>query len=150
MFIFPEMEIECPSCKEQILIPDDELTEVFECPFCLQTIELEQQKEDEVLPPKIDSKEKPKASHEPPPASAPLPSAESIMNDFRGPLLMPCPACGKSVSKKADICAGCGHPIYSGFLGTAGTRRALNIIFLAAIIFLLFGCLFSPNFVSRL
>ena len=142
--------MECPSCKEQILIPDYEVTFVFECPFCLQTIELEQQKEDEFLPPKIHSKEKPKANPEPPPDSAPQPSAESIMNDFRGPLLMPCPACGKSVSKKADICADCGHPIYSGVLGTAGTRRALNIIFLAAILFFLFGCLFSQIFVSNL
>lgn len=143
MFSFPEMEIECPSCKEQILIPDDEVTGVFECPFCLQTIELEQHKEDEVLPPKIDSKEKPKASPEPPLASAPLPSAESIMNDFRGPLLMPCPACGKSVSKKADICVGCGHPIYNGSLGTAGTRRAWNIIFLFFLLAGLFSCLLS-------
>ena len=91
----------------------------------------------------VDSKEKPKASPEPPPASAPLPSAESIMNDFRGPLLMPCPACGKSVSKKADICVGCGHPIYNGSLGTAGTRRAWNIIFLFFLLAGLFSCLLS-------
>ena len=51
MFSFSEMEIECPSCKEQILIPDDEVSDVFECPFCLQTIEFVQEEEEEVVLP---------------------------------------------------------------------------------------------------
>ena len=37
------MEIQCPSCKEEILIADEDLKEQLECPFCQQvfTIELE-------------------------------------------------------------------------------------------------------------
>jgi hypothetical protein len=46
--------------------------------------------------------------------------------------MITCPECGKPVSGEADNCPHCGIPIKRGFLGKAGTERALNL-----------GCLFA-------
>jgi DNA-directed RNA polymerase subunit M/transcription elongation factor TFIIS len=130
------MEINCPHCNEDVLISDDEVSTIFECPFCLQQIQLEQ--EEETLPPKLEPEEEK------------VPQVDES-NQFKtplNPLLCLCPACGKSVSKKADICVNCGHPIYNGLLGKAGASRIINIIFLAFLALMLFGCLFSPALMS--
>ena len=129
------MEIDCPHCNEGILIPDDEVSSTFECPFCNQNIELEQE-EEETLPPKDKTKEK---------KQPPLDSSNSFRTPLN-PFLCDCPACGRSVSKKADICPSCGHPIYRGLLGTAGTSRTINIIGLVFLILIFTSCLFSGAF----
>jgi hypothetical protein len=41
--------------------------------------------------------------------------------------LIECPECKHQISKKADTCPSCGHPIRRGFLGRAGTERFLNV-----------------------
>ena len=127
------MEINCPSCNEAVLIADEDMAKTFECPFCHQPIEF-----DEPEPPPI---EKP-----PPPIEKPPPLSDEARRMLTSNLLILCPACSKAVSKQADICLNCGHPIYHGVLGKAGASRAINITVLALLVTCVFFCLIANNF----
>jgi len=48
-----------------------------------------------------------------------------------------CPECDAIVSRQADVCPRCGHPLKRGFLGAAGTERALNITCLVVVLVLI-------------
>ena len=100
------MEINCPSCNEAVLIADEDMTTTIECPFCQQPIE-------------FDEPEPPPVKDVPPPVELPPPVSDEARRVLTSKLLTLCPACGKAVSKQADICLDCGHPIYRGALGKA-------------------------------
>ncbi len=61
-------------------------------------------------------------------------------------LLVQCPACFEAVSKQADICPSCGHPIYRGVLGKAGASRIINVTFLVLLVVCVFFCLITNPF----
>ncbi len=39
---------------------------------------------------------------------------------LRQPRMVPCPDCGRMVSRKARACPGCGGPVHLGVVGTTG------------------------------
>ena len=62
-------------------------------------------------------------------------------------LLIQCPACFEAVSKQADICPSCGHPIYRGVLGKAGASRIINVTVLVLLVACVFFCLIANPFI---
>ncbi len=128
------MEINCPSCNEAVLITDEDMAKTFECPFCQQPIEF-----DEPEPPPI---EKP-----PPPIEKTPPLSDEARRMLTSNLLILCPACSKAVSKQADICLNCGHPIYRGALGKAGASRIINVTVLVLLVACVFFCLIANPFI---
>ena len=127
------MEINCPSCNEAVLITDEDMAKTFECPFCQQPIE-------------FDEPEPPPVKDVPPPVELPPPVSDEARRMLTSKLLIQCPACGKAVSKQADICLDCGHPIYRGVLGKAGASRVVNITVLALLVTCVFFCLIANPF----
>ena len=129
------MEINCPSCNEAILIADEDMySPSLECPFCQQSIKLESETSSTHHPPS------PQKNEPPPPVS------DEAKRLLISKLLIQCPACGKAVSKQADICLSCGHPIYSGVLGKAGASRIINITVLVLLVICVFFCLITNPF----
>ena len=134
------MEINCPSCNEAILIADEDMySPSLECPFCQQSIKLESETSSTHYPP---SPQK----NEPPPIETPPPVSDEAKRLLISKLLIQCFACGKAVSKQADICPSCGHPIYSGVLGKAGASRIINVTFLVLLVVCVFFCLITNPF----
>ena len=127
------MEINCPSCNEAVLITDEDMAKTFECPFCQQPIE-------------FDEPEPPPVKDVPPPVELPPPVSDEARRVLTSKLLTLCPACGKAVSKQADICLDCGHPIYRGALGKAGPARAVNIVVFTLLFICVFFCLIVNPF----
>jgi hypothetical protein len=68
----------------------------------------------------------------------PLPPSSAAANSLPAGLL-PCPSCRSNVSRQAEICPQCGHPLKRGFMGKPGTERALNLgcLFLIVVFFML-------------
>ena len=56
---FSEMELKCPSCKEDILISDEDASSIIECPFCQQRISISEPEPKQ--PPVINQKQEPSA-----------------------------------------------------------------------------------------
>ena len=121
------MEVNCPSCNEAVLIADEDMAKTFECPFCQQSLEFD----------------KP----EPPPIEEPPPVSDEARRMLTSKLLIQCPACSKAVSKQADICLNCGHPIYRGALGKAGASRIINVTILVLLVACVFFCLIANPFI---
>lgn len=59
--------------------------------------------------------------------------------------LIQCPACTKPLSKMAEICPSCGHPVKRGFLGRSGKERAVNVGCLLILIIVLAILLSGPK-----
>ena len=140
------MEINCPSCNEAVLITDEDMAKTFECPFCQQPIEF-----DEPEPPPVKDAplpvEKLTWPFKPPPVEKPPPAvSDEARRMLTSKLLIQCPACGKAVSKQADICLDCGHPIYRGALGKAGASRIINVTVLVLLVACVFFCLITNPF----
>ncbi len=133
------MEINCPSCNEAVLIADEDMAKTFECPFCQQSLEIDKPEPEPV-------KDAPPPVEKPPPVKMPPPVSDEAKRVLTSNLLILCPACSKAVSKQADICLNCGHPIYHGVLGKAGASRAINITVLALLVTCVFFCLIANNF----
>ena len=133
------MEINCPSCNEAVLITDEDMAKTFECPFCQQSLEIDKPEPEPV-------KDAPPPVEKPPPVKMPPPVSDEAKRVLTSNLLIQCPACSKAVSKQADICLNCGHPIYHGVLGKAGASRAINITVLALLVTCVFFCLIANNF----
>lgn len=106
-----EIHFCCPKCNQPIDAPAQLASQLINCPTCREEIE-------------VPIRSVPK---KPPP---PLPPSN--------PNLQFCPSCNAEVSRKANTCPQCGHPIMRGFLGKAGTERSLNI---GCLILLLLGLL---------
>ena len=148
------MEINCPSCNEAVLIADEDMAKTFECPFCQQSLEFDKPEPPPIEEPPPPIEEPPPPIEEPPPPVSD--EARRMLFDFiqnlfgsgetTSKLLIQCPACSKAVSKQADICLNCGHPIYHGVLGKAGASRAINITVLALLVTCVFFCLIANNF----
>ena len=137
------MEINCPSCNEAVLIADEDMTTTIECPFCQQPIEFDEPEPPPVkdVPPLV---EKPPWPFKDEPESA---LSEETKRALTSDLIIQCPACGKAVSKQADICPSCGHPIYAGVLGKAGASRIINITLLVLLVACVFFCLIANPFI---
>ncbi len=133
------MEVNCPSCNEAVLIADEDMAKTFECPFCQQSLEIDKPEPEPV-------KDAPPPVEKPPPVKMPPPVSDEAKRVLTSNLLILCPACSKAVSKQADICLNCGHPIYHGVLGKAGASRAINITVLALLVTCVFFCLIANNF----
>ena len=127
------MEINCPSCNEAVLITDEDMAATVECPFCQQPIEF-----DEPEPTPIEEP--------PPPIEKTPPLSDEARRMLTSKLLIQCPACSKAVSKQADICPSCGHPIYRGVLGKAGASRIINVTVLVLLVACVFFCLITNPF----
>jgi uncharacterized paraquat-inducible protein A len=112
----PDIHFECPKCTQSLDAPEELASQLIECPTCKETIEVPL-----------------RSRAAKPPASAPLPSlpipqlSQPLRQEFINPNLETCPACRAQVSREADVCPHCGHPIKRGFLGRAGTERVLNV-----------------------
>ena len=129
------MEINCPSCNEAVLIADEDMAKTFECPFCQQSLE-------------IDKPEPEPVKDAPPPVEKPPPAvSDEAKRVLTSNLLILCPACSKAVSKQADICLNCGHPIYRGALGKAGASRIINVTVLVLLVACVFFCLIANPFI---
>ena len=139
------MEINCPSCNEAVLITDEDMAKTFECPFCQQPIEFDEPEPPPVkdAPPPVEKLTWP---FKPPPVELPPPVSDEARRVLTSKLLTLCPACGKAVSKQADICLDCGHPIYRGVLGKAGPARAVNIVVFTLLFICVFFCLIVNPF----
>ena len=161
------MEINCPSCNEAVLIADEDMAKTFECPFCQQSLEFDKPEPPPIEEPPPPIEEPPPPIEEPPPPieeppppiekTPPIeeppppiektpPVSDEAKRVLTSNLLILCPACSKAVSKQADICLNCGHPIYHGVLGKAGASRAINITVLALLVTCVFFCLIANNF----
>ncbi len=142
------MEINCPSCNEAVLIADEDMTATVECPFCQQRFELESETSSTHHPPSPQKNEPPPIETPPPPVEKTLPPlSDEARQMLTSKLLIQCPACGKAVSKQADICLSCGHPIYSGALGKAGASRIINVTILVLLVACVFFCLIANPFI---
>ena len=65
---------------------------------------------------------------QPPPIPAQVPQAPPVPVVQHAPgSAISCPSCRRPVSREADVCPACGHPIKNGFLGKAGASRVLNV-----------------------
>ncbi len=148
------MEINCPSCNEAVLIADEDMAKTFECPFCQQSLEFDKPEPPPIEEPPPPIEEPPPPIEEPPPPieepPPPIEKTPPVSDEAKrvltSNLLILCPACSKAVSKQADICLNCGHPIYHGVLGKAGASRAINITVLALLVTCVFFCLIANNF----
>ena len=133
------MEINCPSCNEAVLIADEDMAKTFECPFCQQSMEIDKPEPEPV-------KDAPPPVEKPPPVKMPPPVSDEAKRVLTSNLLILCPACSKAVSKQADICLNCGHPIYRGALGKAGASRIINVTVLVLLVACVFFCLITNPF----
>tara|TARA_B100002003_G_C13717966_1_gene359704 strand:- start:73 stop:483 length:411 start_codon:yes stop_codon:yes gene_type:complete len=134
------MEINCPSCNEAVLIADEDMAKTFECPFCQQSLEIDKPEPEPV-------KDAPPPVEKPPPVKMPPPVSDEAKRVLTSNLLILCPACSKAVSKQADICLNCGHPIYRGALGKAGASRIINVTILVLLVACVFFCLIANPFI---
>ncbi len=134
------MEINCPSCNEAVLIADEDMAKTFECPFCQQSMEIDKPEPEPV-------KDAPPPVEKPPPVEMPPVVSDEARRMLTSKLLIQCPACGKAVSKQADICLDCGHPIYRGALGKAGASRIINVTVLVLLVACVFFCLIANPFI---
>jgi len=92
--------------------------------------------------------EPPKAQPpEPPPIRTVDATKAHSMPWAPGRIRFVCPQCRGQASPEAERCPHCGHPIKRGFLGQAGTEKALNVGCL--IVLILIGLiLFLPTIAS--
>jgi uncharacterized paraquat-inducible protein A len=134
------MEVNCPSCNEAVLIADEDMAKTFECPFCQQSLEIDKPEPEPV-------KDAPPPVEKPPPVKMPPPVSDEAKRVLTSNLLILCPACSKAVSKQADICLNCGHPIYRGALGKAGASRIINVTVLVLLVACVFFCLIANPFI---
>jgi uncharacterized paraquat-inducible protein A len=134
------MEVNCPSCNEAVLIADEDMAKTFECPFCQQSLEIDKPEPEPV-------KDAPPPVEKPPPVKMPPPVSDEAKRVLTSNLLILCPACSKAVSKQADICLNCGHPIYRGALGKAGASRIINVTILVLLVACVFFCLIANPFI---
>ena len=134
------MEVNCPSCNEAVLIADEDMAKTFECPFCQQSLEIDKPEPEPV-------KDAPPPVEKPPPVKMPPPVSDEAKRVLTSNLLILCPACSKAVSKQADICLDCGHPIYRGALGKAGASRIINVTVLVLLVACVFFCLIANPFI---
>lgn len=128
----PKETVFCEVCKETSERVDDAgRDEYFDCPnpLCNATINFLGR-----VPPMLGAKEESTIS-------------EEHRQLLASKLLIQCPACFKAVSKQADVCPSCGHPIYRGVLGKAGASRIINITVLVLLVSCVFFCLIANPFI---
>ena len=130
------MEIECPHCNEYNLVADEDVHATVECAFCQQDIHVSEKMAEKATTSLQFKKKEKSADPKKMETTARLSEEASLIKQrYAAPeadhkLLVRCPACAKSVSKKSDICVNCGHPIDERFfLKGAITRGFWTVIF---------------------
>jgi len=95
----PDIYFKCPQCTHPLEASEELASQLIDCPVCKEAIEVPIQSQ----PPN-------------PPVSAPPPLPISpvlppLHQQFATPNTRLCPACKAQVSREADVCPQCGHPI---------------------------------------